>query len=245
VVKDTCPTCGTRLLDAAAFCHRCGTRLRKRSDSVQLQQRKQSRRRRRAAVLDSSHRMVPVASSRGDSGPTRIRDRRRSFPDSADDAERTLWSDTFSAKAMIHVWFAAAIISVLAPIVVSQFTVDAQVRQWLFVGLAAGWLGLILYLGFRKLDAHYELTTQRFLHEHGILTRRTHRIEVIDIDDVTVRQSIIERMVDVGTIELISSDETDPVFELVGIDRVRHVAELLDSARREERLRRGLHIESV
>jgi hypothetical protein len=73
----------------------------------------------------------------------------------------------------------------------------------------------------------------------------TDRIEVIDVDDVSCEQGIVERMLGVGTIRIQSSDRTHPELSLLGIENVRQVAELIDDTRRKERQRRGLHIEAV
>ena len=73
----------------------------------------------------------------------------------------------------------------------------------------------------------------------------TDRIEAIDMDDVAYEQGILQRLVGVGTIKVISSDRSHPELFLKGIDNVSHVARLIDDARHKERLRRGLHIESV
>jgi hypothetical protein len=70
-------------------------------------------------------------------------------------------------------------------------------------------------------------------------------VEVIDIDDVSYSQGPIERLLGVGTIKLLSSDVSDPQLILRGIDDVQRVATLIDNARREERRRRGLYLESV
>ena len=88
----------------------------------------------------------------------------------------------------------------------------------------------------------YRLTTQRFIHEHGVLTRDIDRIEVIDIDDVSYRQTLIDRMVGVGTIRIESGDRSHPELVLRGIDDVQRVSDMIDAARREERVRRGIHI---
>jgi uncharacterized membrane protein YdbT with pleckstrin-like domain len=92
---------------------------------------------------------------------------------------------------------------------------------------------------------HYELTTQRFVHQAGVLIRQTDRIEVIDIDDVSYTQGVIQRMLGVGTIRITGSDRTHPELVLRGIDKVPEIASLIDDVRREERRRRSLHIESI
>ena len=83
------------------------------------------------------------------------------------------------------------------------------------------------------------------IHKRGILRRVTDRIELIDIDDVTFAQGIVERMLGVGTITVTSSDRTHPKFDMPGIDSVNKIAGEIDDLRRDERRRRGLHIESI
>ena len=100
-------------------------------------------------------------------------------------------------------------------------------------------------LAYRRLSVKYRLTNQRLFHEAGILRRVTDRIEIIDVDDVTVEQGIVERMLGVGTIRVTSSDRTSPELHMPGIDHVKEVADTIDQARRAERQRRGLFIESV
>ena len=107
------------------------------------------------------------------------------------------------------------------------------------------WLVPALTLIYRRLSVHYLLTNQRFVHKSGILRRQTDRIEVIDMDDISYQQGIVERVLGVGSVQISSSDATHPQIELPGIEDVERVAALFDDARRKERVRRGLHIEAV
>ena len=97
---------------------------------------------------------------------------------------------------------------------------------------------------FRKLRVHYTLTSQRFIHRVGLLRCVTDRLEMIDVDDVAFSQGPIQRLAGVGTIKIMSSDGSHPELFLNGIDRVAHVAGLIDEARRAERIRRGLFIDA-
>jgi len=162
-----------------------------------------------------------------------------------DDEERKLWRGTFSAKGMINYWIVACLATVLLAFVGMQVQLDRVGWLGLVALMVILWSGLLLVLGFHKLDVHYQLTSQKLIHRSGILTRHWHRIEVIDIDDVSCCQGIIERMFGVGTITIFSSDESNPELDLPGIDQVHHVAALIDDARRAERVRRGIHIETV
>jgi membrane protein YdbS with pleckstrin-like domain len=147
---------------------------------------------------------------------------------------------------MYGTWLLSAIVTVAALIGLWMFG-DRHRAIWPAGGAAivAWWIIVIGAYLYRRFSVHYQLTSQRFIHQRGILTRRTDRIEVIDIDDVSFTQGIIQRMLNVGTIQLISSDRSHPELRLEGIDQVAVVSNMIDDVRREERRRRSLHIESV
>jgi membrane protein YdbS with pleckstrin-like domain len=158
-------------------------------------------------------------------------------------AEVDLWSGTYSAKALAG---PAVGLGVLTVLVVAGGVFFPPLGLPIAIGLALvmwAWLGLALL--YRRLTVHYRLTTFRLFHESGLLSRKRDRIEVIDINDVTLRQGIIERMFNTGTIHIESSDTSDPEFDMPGIDDVRAVADLIDNTRRAERQRRGLFMENI
>ena len=157
--------------------------------------------------------------------------------------ETTIWEGTFSPKALYGPFLLCAVLSVAILVVGLIFFAPA----WpIAAGLAVLiWLWPLGTLAARRLGVHYRLTNQRFFHEKGILKRVTDRIEVIDMDDITYEQGIIQRMLGVGTVRITSSDRTHPKLVLHGIDDVARVASLIDDARRAERNRRGVYIESV
>ena len=159
------------------------------------------------------------------------------------DPEEELWTGGYSPKAMVGTWLAMAVASIallVAPLFVAQLAFPVALilvgAIWIIGGARYAW---------RRLGVHYELTTQRFIHQTGILTRQTDRIEVIDIDDVSFRQGPVQRMFNVGTIVITGSDRTHPTLAMVGIADVKNVAGLIDDIRRKERRRRSLHIESI
>lgn len=161
------------------------------------------------------------------------------------EAETAVWQGGFSSKAMFGNWALAAVVTVVLLVAILLFGATPLLwTVWAVVSVGLwGWFGGLL--AYRKLACKYHLTTQRFIHETGLLKRVTDRIEVIDIDDVSVEQRVIERMVGVGTIVLVSSDRSHPKLVMPGIENVKEVAATIDDLRRKERRRRGLHIESI
>ena len=158
-------------------------------------------------------------------------------------AEEDLWSGAYSAKAMVGSFAAAGVLTVLGA-VLAALAGPVGWMAWL-IGVIVVWCGLGLLYAYRRMTVRYRLSTYRFFHDTGLLSRVGNRVEVIDIDDVTVTQGPIERIFGVGTIRIESSDKTHPDLYLPGIDDARRVADLIDGTRRAERNRRGLHIESI
>jgi membrane protein YdbS with pleckstrin-like domain len=217
-----CPYCGADAVDGAAFCHACGVSL--------------------AAVAAEP----PMPDDDVDATAGKQRFAAAIAPRGGDgDREEVLWEGRFSKLAMIGAWVAAAAFTLLALIVGFIAKFQSQ-GWWITLGtIAAVWIFLILRLLYMQYTVHYTLTNQRFVHERGLLWRQVDRIETIDIDDVTFQQGPVQRMLGVGTVQLHSSDQTTPEFQLIGIENVRDVAAKIDEARRKERRKRGVHIEAV
>jgi len=176
-------------------------------------------------------------------------DRLRPPSETADqeEPEEDAWEGGYSGKAMFGNWLAAGCISLLVIVLLFRYEQlrEGDRSKYILLGIASLWILLGFMVLYRKMNVRYHLTTQRFIHQSGILTRVSDRIEVIDIDDVTYYQGVIERLVGVGSIKVNSSDRTHPELWLRGIENVQEVADLLDDLRRKERRRRGLHIESI
>ena len=226
----TCPQCGVEVMEGAVFCHKCGASMDPAAGNP--------------PEMATSPADAPAAGrpTAAESFHAATSARQR---DDRDDVEQDLWEGDYSAKAMAGLWILAGIVTVAVVVVGFLFTFTGT--GWLISAglIAAMWIVIFLVLLYKQFSVHYRLTNQRLIHEKGLLSRVTDRIETIDMDDITFRQGLIERMLNVGTITITSSDKTHPEIRLPGIDDVRNVSTLMDDARRKERRRRGLHIEAV
>lgn len=169
-----------------------------------------------------------------------------------DAAEEELWTGAYSPKAMTTSFIGAGLLTIIGMIAASF----AGPAGWTAVGVGAvvvfGYLVLSMF--YQQLSVHYRLTTHRLVIQRGILSKTDDRILLVDIDDITVRQGLIERMLFIGTVVLHTSDETskeespDPgtknrgVVTMKGIENPRDVGDVIDEARRAERSRRGVYM---
>ena len=172
-------------------------------------------------------------------------DRLRGRSSLAEHDEEIIWEGSFSSRGLVHSWLLAILITIVLP--VGGAWVQARQAEWFVIGgvIALVWLWLGSLLAFYKLNVRYVLTNRRLIHRTGILWQRTDRLELIDMNDVSHEQSIIERLFNVGSIEITSSDRSHPYIELTGIKDVEGVAMLIDDARLSERARRGVHVEQI
>lgn len=189
-----------------------------------------------ASLGEESHVPTPQQRLQAATGDKRLED---------DPPERELWQGRYSKLAMIGSWIGAMVFTVAMGVVavVGGFSGTGWLVSMAIVLLV--WAGLVVRLFYLQLSRHYFLSNQRFVHEQGLLWREIDRIEAIDIDDVSFVQGPIERMLGVGVIRILSSDQSHPTMVLRGIENVKEVAALIDETRRQERHRRGLYIESV
>ena len=214
-----CPVCDTASPADAVFCPKCGHRLADPTPGDKPQEK---------------------------SGADKFKDMIAARTTAADENERELWHGGFSPKAMIGYWLLALLTTIVGiTLWVTYGNGVPASGMFLTMVLIAVWGGMIAYYYYQRHSIEYTLTNQRLVHRSGILTRSTNRVEVIDIDDVRFEQSFIERFLGIGTIQLLSTDVSDPALTMRGIDNVKVVAKTIDDVRRQERRKRGLHIETV
>lgn len=216
-----CKQCAAEVVAGSVFCHACGASLAATADPPAAPPRGGE------SKPSSQERFAQGLSAGGD----------------PEDAEQLLWQGRFSKLAMISAWIWGGVVTIALFVVMAMF--DFTGEEWLWLAIAALWIVLVLRLVYHQLSTRYSLTNQRLIHEHGLLWRRTDRIEAIDIDDITFDQGPIERLLGIGTVRITSSDQSTPKFALVGIEDVRRIATLIDEIRRKERRKRAVHIESI
>ena len=116
-------------------------------------------------------------------------------------------------------------------------------------GSLAGWATLLLCLvgvgliivaikWVQNLATTYELTEDRLILRKGIINKSVDEIELYRVKDVRIAFSLIAQWAGIGTITLISSDETTGSQPLVipdverGPERREKLRELVNAARR-------------
>ena len=76
-------------------------------------------------------------------------------------------------------------------------------------------------------NVRYVLTDQRLKSSRGVFNRVTDDLELYRIKDTRFEQSVWQRMVGIGDIELSTSDATTPLVRLANIRQADHVRDTL------------------
>lgn len=103
--------------------------------------------------------------------------------------------------------------------------VDLPPWAWL-LAFAAGFV-LLAFPFLLVRTTRYRITNYRIDYEHGILTKRLDTLELWHVADIQLRQSILNRMLRVGTISILSNDDTTPKLDLLAIPNPRPLFEAL------------------
>lgn len=97
----------------------------------------------------------------------------------------------------------------------------------------AAWFGILLVVAivilrvFRIKSIKYELTTQRLRIISGIFARRIVEIELFRVRDLSMEQGFFQRLLGIGTIKAVSTDEDVEDIFLNGVKGVLKVKENL------------------
>jgi len=163
--------------------------------------------------------------------------------------EAEVWRGRFSGKSQGHWWFLWFVS--MPALVYLWFRIPAEYQKkpyalYVFAGAAVLPVLLILWTYLvEKLSTRYRLTNYRLFKSSGIFSRVHNEIELVRIDDVSVRQNILQRIFNVGVITVIAPhDQTEPRLELYGIENPIEVKEMIRTNVRRRR-QGSLNVENI
>jgi hypothetical protein len=171
-------------------------------------------------------------------------------PPAAQEPEKDLWTGRFSGKSQGHLWF---LWFVEIPVLVyAWLRLAPDVRanlavRWGFAVAAALPVLLIVWKTMaEKLSTRYRLTNYRLFKETGVFSREIIEIELFRVDDVSVRQNLLQRIFNTGVITVIAPhDQLEPRMEIVGIENPIEVKEMIRTGVRHRRQQGTFNVENL
>lgn len=220
-----CAKCRAAIEDDSKFCKHCGAP----NDS---------------AVSPA----IPSASSPPDAAGVMAAAGSQRAPDPYRDPalEKQVWQGRPAWRAYYGIWLIWFLGSLAGLYFAHKGTEKASIWRtvlWVLIGASAAALfvreALVIW------GQRYRLTTQRLFLHRGILTQVTDQLELVRVEDVRLRQGIIDRLVNTGNIEIISSDQTDDRLVLQSVSTPAEVAEHVRRNVRAARGKGSLFVENV
>ncbi len=130
----------------------------------------------------------------------------------------------------------------LAPDMVDEPTLARFDRHAGQVGLALGALTLLLaVVRIAQLKSiHYEIGPDRIEFARGIFSRKIDNMDMFRIVDIRLHRSLLDCLTGVGTVTLVTKDETDPLFDFEKVARPKKLYDLIKKASLEADRKQGV-----
>jgi len=164
--------------------------------------------------------------------------------------ETELWTGRTSWKhyaGRITLWVVGNILfSVLMGWLTSAkqwFELSTVIWTVLGVVVVSG-LIFIIPVFLRIISRRYRLTSQRLFIERGILSQTIDQTELIRVDDVRLEKTLIDRVFGLGTVSLLSTDVSDRLVVIEGVESAEKVAEAVRTNMRSQRSK-ALFVETL
>jgi uncharacterized membrane protein YdbT with pleckstrin-like domain len=97
-------------------------------------------------------------------------------------------------------------------------------------------VGIVVAVGFvRRWTTTYTITTQRLRIQKGLVAREVQQTRIERVQNVNTEQSVLERILRVGTVDFDTAGTDDSDFSFVGVKSPGDVVAAVDRAQRIER----------
>jgi hypothetical protein len=98
----------------------------------------------------------------------------------------------------------------------------------------------------QALVSRYKVTNERLINERGFISKHTEQIDLFRVNDVQIRQGLLQRMLGLGDVTVVSSDQSSPNRKLLDVSNPQRVGDIIrQAARAEEQRRRVFRQEAV
>jgi len=123
----------------------------------------------------------------------------------------------------------------------------ARLEGWLdlvALGLAVLALLVLAWKAASLKSIQYEVTPDRVEWSRGSFDRQVDNIDMFRVVDLKLQRTLIECLLGIGTVILITKDETDPEFEFLNVRRCRRLYDILkELSLKADKKRNFLHLD--
>jgi len=179
-------------------------------------------------------------------------------PDSGEDDEFALFSVSPSLWGMLGFFFTAAMFMVVAVFLLSypigglvqnltpQVLEDAFIvqidRLTGYLGMATGALTLLMVIlrTAQLKSIYYEVSPDRIEYGRGIFSRKIDNLDMFRVVDLKLHRSLLDCITGVGSVILVTKDDTDPLFKYEKVPDPKELYDVLKKASLEADRKQGV-----
>lgn len=139
----------------------------------------------------------------------------------------------FEGRPVLRADQAKAVMFVLLGIVLLALPVLAMVFEWTrwswwmtVVAILLAVLAFVLPWLVTRTTC-YRITNYRIDYERGVLKKQIDTMELWHVDDISFEQGFVDRMMNIGSIRILSDDRTTPRLDLDGLPNARAIFDQL------------------
>jgi uncharacterized membrane protein YdbT with pleckstrin-like domain len=149
--------------------------------------------------------------------------------------ERVIFTGHPSWRSILDFYFKGLALVIVGAGIAALVTLISDKVDWAITGgVAAAVLVLVVIVGLvKRVTTTYTITERRLHIRKGVFTRVTRDTRLERVQNVNTRQSILERVLRVGTVDFDTAGTEDSDFAFVGVSSPRKVVEAVDKAQHE------------
>jgi len=129
-------------------------------------------------------------------------------------------------------WPIGEVVQKLTPKILADGVVQQIDRYSNYVGIGTALLTvLIVILRVAQLKSiHYEVSPDRIEYARGIFSRKIDNMDMFRVTDLKLHRSLLDCLTGVGTVTLVTKDETDPFFDFEKVTSPKKLYDMIKIA---------------
>jgi len=152
--------------------------------------------------------------------------------DSEDLEETTFFHGHPSWRSILDFYFKGILLIVIAAVIAGVITaVNNKISIPVVAAVVAAGLVVMLLLGFfRRIRTTYTISSRRLTIRIGLLSRELHECRLERVQNVNATQSILERMLAIGTVDFDTAGGSEFDFKFRGVESPQQIVRTVDRA---------------
>jgi uncharacterized membrane protein YdbT with pleckstrin-like domain len=149
--------------------------------------------------------------------------------------EEVIFQGHPSWRSILSFYFQALVVAAVAGGIAALVTaIGGGVSIGVVILVAAVVIALAVVVGLvKRIATTYSITNQRLHIKRGIVARKIQQTRIERVQNVNITQSVVERILQVGTVDFDTAGTDDSEFSFVGVAQPEHVMQAVEQAQHE------------